>query len=133
VTALPLDHVAIAVASLDESGATFARLLGTAASGRERVASQGVEVMFLATGTATLELIAPLSSDSPVGRFLASRGPGLHHIAFRVADLEATLRELAGAGLRLVDREPRIGAHGRRIAFVHPASAGGVLIELVEG
>jgi methylmalonyl-CoA/ethylmalonyl-CoA epimerase len=133
LTALPLDHVAIAVPSLDESAATFERLLGAAASGRERVDSQGVEVMFLATGSAAIELIAPLTGDSPVGRFLASRGPGLHHVAFRVADLPATLRELAAAGLRLVDREPRTGAHGRRIAFVHPASAGGVLIELVEG
>ncbi|MGH7574428.1 MAG: methylmalonyl-CoA epimerase [Longimicrobiales bacterium] len=129
---LPLDHVAIAVPSLDTSLPLFESLTGARGSGRARVESQGVEVVFLETGATRIELIEPLAAESAVGRFLERRGPGLHHIAFRVADLEEMLAHLAAAGVELIDREPRTGAHGRRIAFLHPRGTDGVLIELVE-
>lgn len=130
---LPLDHVAIAVSSIDETLPALRLLTQGEASPRERVESQGVDVVFLGTGEGRLELVEPLTADSPVARFLERRGPGLHHLAYRVADLAATLRELEAAGVELIDREPREGAHGRLVAFIHPRSAGGVLIELVEG
>jgi methylmalonyl-CoA/ethylmalonyl-CoA epimerase len=91
-----------------------------------------VNVVFLGSGSAKLELVEPLSPDTPVGRFLAKRGQGIHHIAYRVEDLAATLDRLAEAGFELIDRTPRRGAHGRLVAFVHPRSTAGVLIELVE-
>lgn len=111
----------------------FERLTGATASPAERVEAQRVDVAFLETGAAGLEVIAPSDPDSPVARFLARRGPGLHHVALRVPALEPVLRDLAAAGVRLIDAEPRAGAHGRRIAFLHPESCGGVLVELVEG
>jgi methylmalonyl-CoA/ethylmalonyl-CoA epimerase len=129
---LQLDHVALAVPDLDRAATLYARLLGTPAGARERVGSQGVDVCFLSAGAATLELLEPHGPDTPVGRFLARRGPGMHHLAFRVVDLAETLQELEAQGYELVDREPRPGAHGRRVAFLHPRSTQGVLIELVE-
>lgn len=129
---LPLDHVGIAVDTLDGALPLFESLTGRKGSGRERVEAQGVELVFVGEGDGRLELLAPLSADSPVGRFLASRGPGLHHLAFRTDDIEAELRRLAAAGCRLIDEQPRPGAGGHRVAFLHPASTGGVLIELVE-
>lgn len=129
---LPLDHVAIAVHSIADALPRFELLTGAEGSRPERVESQGVAVSFLEAGDASLELIEPLSADSPVARFLKRRGPGLHHIAYKVPDLEAALRRLAAAGVRLIDEHPRIGAHGRKIAFLHPTSMGGVLVELVE-
>lgn len=130
---LPLDHVAIAVPSLDDFVPLYEYLTGSTGSPRERVEAQGVDVVFLGPADRTLELIEPTRPDSPVGRFLAKKGSGLHHIAYRVADLSAALDQLARSGIELIDREPRPGAHGRRVAFLHPRSTGGVLIELVEG
>ena len=132
-TPLPLDHVGIAVASLADAVPLFERLTGASGSRPERLESQGVELVFLGEGPGRLELLAPLSEDSPVGRFLASRGPGVHHLAYRVPDIRAALRELVAEGYRAVDAEPRPGAHGHLVAFLHPRSTGGVLVELVEG
>lgn len=129
---LPLDHVAIAVASIEEALPVYELLTGARSSPRERVESQGVDVVFVGTGVGRLELIEPTSPNSPVGRFLQKRGPGLHHVAYRVPDLGAALARLAAQGVRLIDEQPRPGAHVRLVAFVHPASTGGVLVELVQ-
>lgn len=127
-----LHHVAIVVASLDEARARWVDALGLAVEGEpERVEDQKVDVLVCRAGSQRIELVAPAADDSPVSRFL-ERGGGLHHLAFRVDDLARTLGELEEAGLRLIDRQPRPGAHGTRIAFVHPRSLGGVLVELVE-
>jgi len=133
VQPLPLDHVAIAVESIATALPTFEALTGARGSVPEAVAAQGVAVAFLGEGAGKLELIEPLSPESGVARFLARRGPGLHHLAYRVTDLAGTLDRLAAAGVRLIDRQPRPGAGGHRVAFIHPQSAGGVLVELVEG
>lgn len=127
-----LDHVGVAVHSLDEALPTFEELAGTLASGRERVDSQGVEVVFVGTGPGRMELLAPTRDDSPIARFLEKRGPGIHHVCYRVPDLRAALASLEQKGYSLIDREPRAGAHGHRVAFLHPRSTGGVLTELVE-
>lgn len=129
---LPLDHVGIAVESLDAAIPLFQRLTGGAPSDRLRVEDQGVEVAFLGTGTGRIELLEPLSPESHVGRFLKRRGQGIHHLAYRVPDLDAALARLTAAGIEPIDAVPRIGAHGSRVAFLHPRSTGGVLIELVE-
>jgi methylmalonyl-CoA/ethylmalonyl-CoA epimerase len=129
---LPLDHVAVAVESIDAVLPALQSVTGAGGSPRERVPTQGVELCFLGTGAGRLELLQPLGPDTPVGRFLDRRGPGLHHIAYRVVDIEAALRRLEAAGLELIDLAPRTGAHGCRVAFIHPRSTGGVLIELVE-
>jgi methylmalonyl-CoA epimerase len=129
---LELDHVAIAVPSLATALPLYESLTGSRGSTPQRVESQGVEVVFLGSVAPRIELLEPLVPDSPVGRFLARRGPGLHHIAYRVADLDATLRHLEASGFALIDRTPRPGAHARRVAFMHPNSTAGVLIELVE-
>jgi methylmalonyl-CoA epimerase len=129
---LPLDHVAIVVSSIAEQLPVFEALTGTKGSTPERVESQGVAVSFLGGNGTRLELIEPITPDSGVARFLARRGPGLHHIAYRVPDLTTTLERLAAAGVELIDAAPRPGSHGHRVAFVHPRSAGGVLVELVE-
>lgn len=129
---LPLDHVAIAVRSIAETLPLFESLTGASGSLRERVDSQGVEVAFVGVGECRLELVEPLTPESPVARFIDRRGPGLHHVAYRVPELETTLERLAAAGIHLIDERPRPGAHGRRVAFLHPRSTGGVLIELVE-
>ena len=123
-----LDHVAIALRSFDEVLPLLERLGGVAATAPERVDSQGVEVCFVGR----VELIRPLAGDSGVARFIERRGAGLHHIAFRVADVGATMKELAAEGYRFTSEEPLTGAGGHRIAFMHPKSAGGVLVELVE-
>ena len=128
---LALDHVAIAVESLATALPLFESLTGAASSAIEEVASQGVSVAFVGSGAGRLELLEPLGAQTAVGRFLARRGPGLHHIAYRVADLQAALDALAARGVELIDRRPRAGASGHRVAFLHPRSTGGVLIELV--
>jgi methylmalonyl-CoA/ethylmalonyl-CoA epimerase len=127
-----LDHVGIAVPSIDEALPTWEAILGVAGSGRETVGSQGVEVVFLGSGAARVELVAPSRPDSPVARFLARRGPGIHHLGYRVPDIRAALADLEARGFELIDREPRTGAHGHQVAFLHPRAAGGVLVELVE-
>jgi len=123
-----LHHVAIAVHSLDDATRPFELLTGATRSPPETLESQGVRVTFVGT----LELLEPLSPDTPVGRFLAKRGQALHHIAYRTRDIRADLARLARAGWRLVDSEPRPGAHGHLVAFVHPSSTAGILTELVE-
>jgi methylmalonyl-CoA/ethylmalonyl-CoA epimerase len=129
---LSIDHVAIAVRSIRDALPALELIIGASGSPVERVDAQGVDVAFLGGGTTAIELIEPVSGTSPVARFLDRRGPGLHHIALRVADLDATLDRLADQGIELIDRVPRTGAHGHRVAFLHPRAAGGVLVELVE-
>lgn len=128
----PLDHVGIAVTSIADALPRFELILGVTGSAREIVDSQRVAVVFIGAGPARLELIEPTAPDSAIARFLERRGPGLHHVAYRVPDIDAVLARLAEAGVRLIDREARPGAHGRRVAFLHPSATAGVLVELVE-
>lgn len=123
-----LDHVAIAVSSLDVARPIYERVSGVPSSPPETIATQGVRVVFCGQ----LELLEPLSPDTTVGRYLARRGPGLHHIAFRSDDLAADLVSLAADGVELIDHQPRPGARGHLVAFLHPRSTGGVLVELVQ-
>jgi methylmalonyl-CoA/ethylmalonyl-CoA epimerase len=127
-----LHHVAIAVRSIDAARATYVEALGLAESQVEHVPDQKVNVLVAYAGEQRIELVEPAAPDSPVSAFLEKRGEGLHHLAYRVDDVEAALRTLSEAGLRLIDTAPRPGAHGARIAFVHPKSTHGVLTELVE-
>lgn len=131
---LPLNihHTAIAVVDLDAAVADFAAQYGVEPLYRETVEAQGVEEAMIPMGGSFVQLLQPLTPDSPVGRFLERNGEGLHHIAFQVADIEAALAHLEAEGARLVDTEPRVGGGGHRIAFVHPATFGHTLIELVE-
>ena len=128
LAALEIDHVAIAVRSFEEVQGLLEGLTGHAATPPERVESQGVEICFVGK----VELLRPLASDSGVARFIARRGPGLHHIAYRAPDVAGLMRELAAEGYRFTSAEPMRGAGGHRIAFMHPKSTGGVLVELVE-
>jgi methylmalonyl-CoA epimerase len=131
---LPFDHVAIAVPSITAALPIFELLAGVRGSPVERVEAQKVDVAFVGSGSARLELIQPTSSDSTVQKFLDRRGgPALHHIAYRVPDIEAALARLAAAGVRLIDEQPRPGAGGHRVAFLHPHGTGGILVELLEG
>lgn len=127
-----LDHVAIAVADLDGAIAGYRDRYGVAPLYREVVESQGVEEAMIPVGGSFVQLLQPLGSDTPVGRFLAANGEGLHHVAYAVADIEAALAHLAEQGARLIDTEPRVGGRGARIAFVHPKDMVGTLVELVE-
>ncbi len=127
-----LHHVAIAVASLAEARQAYEGALGLSASPIEYVEDQKVNVLVLYAGAQRIELVEPASADSPISGFLAKRGPGIHHLAWRVDDVAAAITKLASAGVRMIDASPRNGAHGTRIAFVHPKSTGGVLMELVE-
>jgi methylmalonyl-CoA/ethylmalonyl-CoA epimerase len=125
-----LDHVGIAVAGLEDTLAFFRDALGLHLEESEEVASQKVRAHFLPAGGAKLELLEATDPDSAIGRFVARRGPGLHHVAFRVADIHAALAELKQRGVRLIDEVPRPGAEGALVAFIHPSSAKGVLVEL---
>lgn len=127
-----IDHVGIAVSDGEAARALFASLFNLSSDAGESVVDQNVRVWFLGTDDTRLELVAPTSETSPVAAFLAKRGPGLHHVALRVPDLSQALARLRSQGVRLIDSEPRVGAHGRRVAFVHPSSTSGVLVELVE-
>jgi methylmalonyl-CoA/ethylmalonyl-CoA epimerase len=127
-----LHHVAIVVESIERARGAYEGALGMRAGEPEHVADQKVNVLVLHAGAQRIELVEPAAEDSPVSRFLEKRGGGLHHLAYRVADLDRALAELKRAGVRLIDEAPRPGAHGTRIAFVHPAATGGVLSELVE-
>jgi methylmalonyl-CoA epimerase len=125
-------HIAIVVESIAEARKSYEGVLGLRASEPEFVADQKVNVLVVYAGEQRIELVEPASEDSPVSQFLAKRGAGLHHVAYRVDDIERALAALKAAGARLIDEKPRPGAHGTRIAFVHPKALGGVLTELVE-
>jgi methylmalonyl-CoA/ethylmalonyl-CoA epimerase len=127
-----IDHVGVAVEDIDTALALYRDVLGMPLVHRETVAEQGVEAALLDVGDGHVELLQPLGPETPVGKYLARRGPGLHHVAYRVADIDAVLSALAGAGMRLIDERPRIGIRGSRVAFLHPASTGGVLTEIVQ-
>ena len=124
----PLDHIAVAVRSIAESRALFELVSGDSCTAPEFLEAQGVRVAFVGS----VELLEPLGPETTVGRFIARRGEGLHHIAFRTRDLQAELDRLDAEGVPLIDRVPRRGARGHRVAFLHPAGTGGVLVELVE-
>jgi methylmalonyl-CoA epimerase len=126
-----IHHLGVAVEDLDEALATYSRLFGARLEHRGAVADQGVEAAAVLVGEGRVELLAALEEDSPVGRFLARRGPGMHHVAFEVDDVRAALAELAGEGAELIDREPRQGLFGLEVAFVDPDSVHGVLAEVV--
>jgi methylmalonyl-CoA epimerase len=132
VLLLNIHHTAVAVRDLDAALGDLAAQYGVVPQHREVIVEQGVEEAMVAIGGSNLQLLMPLGDDTPVGRFLSSRGEGLHHVAFQVADIEAALAYLEESGARLVDRVPRRGGGGHRIAFVHPKAFGGTLIELVE-
>ena len=125
-------HIAIVVQSIAQARKVYEGVLGLNAGEPEFVPDQKVNVLVVHAGTQRIELVEPASDDSPVSRFLAQRGGGLHHVAYRVDDIEAALAKLKSAGVRLIDEKPRPGAHGTRIAFVYPQALGGVLTELVE-
>jgi methylmalonyl-CoA/ethylmalonyl-CoA epimerase len=127
-----IDHIGVAVNDLEPAISLLSGTFGMPLVHREVVESQGVEAVLLDIGESHVELLAPLSDDSPVGRFLARSGPGLHHVAYAVDDVDAALAKLTGDGVRLIDQTARIGLRGSRVAFVHPAACHGVLTELVE-
>ena len=127
-----IDHTGIAVVDLDDSLPFYREVLGLPLVHRETIADQGVEAALLDIGDGHLELIAPLGPETGVAKFLARNGPGLHHLAYRVDDIDAVLASLSAAGVRLIDQQPRIGIRGSRVAFLHPSAAGGVLTEIVQ-
>lgn len=127
-----IHHVGVAVSDLDESIRLYTSTFGAELVKRAVSDNEGLEAAFIRTGDGEIELLRPTRDESPVGKFLARRGPGLHHVAYAVADIERALDEARAAGLELIDQEPRLGLHGTRIAFLHPKTLGGVLTELVE-
>ena len=127
-----VDHIGVAVEDLDAAIALHERTYGLALAHREVVEEQGVEAVLLDIGASHVELLRPLQPDTAVGRFLASRGPGLHHVAYRVDDIDAALDALRDRGVQLIDETPRAGIRDSRVAFVHPRSTGGVLTEIVQ-
>jgi methylmalonyl-CoA/ethylmalonyl-CoA epimerase len=127
-----IHHVGVAVADLEDSIRLYRAALGAELVHRARNEKEGLEAAFLRVGEGELELMAALRDDSPVGKFVAKRGPGLHHVAYGVTDIFKALADARAAGLELIDAEPRMGMHGSRIAFVHPKSLDGVLTEFVE-
>lgn len=129
---MKIDHIGIATNSIEEGLAVWRDALGLEVDSTEQVAEQGVKVCMLAAGDTHVELLEPLRPDTPVGKFLAKRGPGMHHIAVEVKDISASLADLKNRGARLIDETPRVGAGGCLVAFVHPSSTNGVLLELVQ-
>jgi len=127
-----IDHIGIAVEDLDAALALYEGRFAMAQSYREVVEEQGVEAVLLDLGENHVELLRPLGEETPVGRFLARKGPGIHHVAYQVPDIDAALAALQEAGMRTIDERPRIGIRGSRVAFLHPAATGAVLTELVE-
>jgi methylmalonyl-CoA/ethylmalonyl-CoA epimerase len=127
-----IDHIGVATDDLDGALALYEGSLGMPVAHRETVESQGVEAVLLDVGEGHVELLRPLSPDTPVGKYLDKRGPGLHHVAYAVADIDKTLGELKQSGIELIDSEPRQGIRDSRVAFLHPRSTGGVLTEIVE-
>jgi len=127
-----IDHIGVAVEQIEPALALYRDSFQLQVAHREVVAEQGVEALLLDVGENHVELLAPLSPDTPVGRFLARQGPGLHHVAYQVGDIEATLDALRQAGLQLIDEQPRVGIRGSRVAFMHPRATAGVLTEIVQ-
>ena len=127
-----VDHIGVAVEDLDASLELYERDYGMKLVHRETVVEQGVEAVLLDVGENHIELLAATGPDTPVGKFLAKKGPGMHHVAYQVDDIEATLASLKAAGLRLIDETPRTGIRNSRVAFLHPATAGGLLTEIVQ-
>jgi methylmalonyl-CoA epimerase len=127
-----IDHVGVAVEDIEAALALYRDTLGMPLVHRETVTEQGVDAALLDVGTGHVELLQPMGPDTPVGKFISRRGTGLHHVAYRVRDVQQTLEQLATSGLRLIDEQPRIGIRGWHVAFLHPASTGGVLTELVQ-
>jgi methylmalonyl-CoA epimerase len=127
-----IDHIGIAVKSIDEAVRVYKQAMGLPVSGYDEVDDQGVRVAMIDIGESRIELAEPTRPDSPVAKFMAKRGEGIHHIALRVDDIEQALARLKASGARLIDEKPRRGAHNTKIAFVHPSSMNGVLVELVE-
>jgi methylmalonyl-CoA/ethylmalonyl-CoA epimerase len=127
-----IDHIGVAVEDLDAAIALYDERLDMALVHRETVEAQGVEAVLLDIGENHVELLKPLGPDTPVGKFLAKRGPGLHHVAYQTPDIEAALETLKAAGTRLIDESPRTGIRNSKVAFLHPASSGGVLTEIVQ-
>jgi len=126
-----IHHLGVAVVDLDEAVATYEQLFGATVEAREMLLDQGVAAASVLVGGGRVELLEPTGADTPVGRFLAKRGPGMHHVAYEVPDVAAALRDLASAGAELIDEEPRRGLYGMQIAFVHPHAVHGVLTEVV--
>jgi methylmalonyl-CoA/ethylmalonyl-CoA epimerase len=131
VRAKAIHHLGVAVEDLDEAVDTYQRLFGGEVEGRDTLESQGVEAVAVRLGQSRVELLGALAEDTPVGRFLSRRGPGMHHVAYAVDDLPSGLADLAGQGVHLIDDVPRRGLFGMQVAFVHPESVQGVLSELV--
>ena len=127
-----LDHLGVAVDSLEEASQLYRDVLGFACVGTEELLDHQVRVALFQVGEVRIELLEPTAEDSPIARFLEQKGPGLHHVAYRVPDLPATLAALKSAGVRLIDDAPRAGAHGMQIACAHPKSTGGVLTEFCQ-
>jgi methylmalonyl-CoA/ethylmalonyl-CoA epimerase len=127
-----IDHIGVAVEDLDGALKLYEEAFEMQLAHRETVDEQGVEAVLLDVGDGHVELLRPLGPQTAVGRYLERKGPGLHHVAYAVDDIDATLRALTGAGLELIDSEPRVGIRGSRVAFLHPRSTGGVLTEIVE-
>ncbi|MFL5839524.1 MAG: methylmalonyl-CoA epimerase [Thermoleophilaceae bacterium] len=127
-----IDHIGVAVEDLDDAIDLYRERFGMAEQYREVVEQQGVEAVMLEVGEGHVELLSPLGPDTAVGKFLASRGPGLHHVAYQTSDIDSALEQVRAAGLQLIDERPRVGIRGTRVAFLHPKATGGVLTELVE-
>jgi methylmalonyl-CoA/ethylmalonyl-CoA epimerase len=127
-----IDHIGVAVEDIDAAIELYEGSFEMELAHRETVESQGVEAVLLDVGEGHVELLAPLGPDTPVGKYMAKNGPGLHHVAYAVDDIDATLEKLSAAGLRLIDSKPRVGIRDSRVAFLHPRSTGGVLTEIVE-
>ena len=127
-----LDHIGVAVEDIDASLELYERAYGMTLVHRETVSEQGVEAVLLDVGENHVELLAATGPDTPVGKFIAKRGPGMHHVAYQVDDIEATLAALKEAGMKLIDETPRIGIRNSRVAFLHPKTAGGLLTEIVQ-
>jgi methylmalonyl-CoA/ethylmalonyl-CoA epimerase len=129
---MKVDHIGIATSKLDEALSVWRDALGLSVASTDEVPEQGVRVAMLPIGETHIELLEPLSEDSPVGKFLQKRGPGIHHIAIKVTNIRKALSELKAKGARLIDETPRVGANGCLVAFIHPSATNGVLLELVE-
>jgi methylmalonyl-CoA/ethylmalonyl-CoA epimerase len=127
-----IDHIGVAVDDLDAAIDLYEQRYQMTEQHREVVEAQGVEAVMLEIGEGHVELLKPLGPDTAVGKFLASRGPGLHHVAYQTSDIDAALEQMKAAGLELIDQTPRVGIRGTRVAFLHPKATGGVLTELVE-